>query len=46
MTGHPVADFVLGLPRTVIPPTDQIQGDVGAGATASSSTTCGRLHER
>jgi hypothetical protein len=29
MTGHPVADFMLGLPRTVIPPTDQIQGDVG-----------------
>jgi outer membrane receptor protein involved in Fe transport len=29
MTGHPVADFVLGLPRTVINPTDQIQGDVG-----------------
>src|SRR5262249_62212861 len=22
-------DFMLGLPRTVIPPTDQIQGDVG-----------------
>ncbi len=29
MTGHPVADFMLGLPRTVIPPTDQIQGHVG-----------------
>jgi Carboxypeptidase regulatory-like domain/TonB dependent receptor len=29
MTGYPVADFMLGLPRTVIPPTDQIQGDVG-----------------
>jgi hypothetical protein len=29
MTGNPVADFMLGLPRTVIPPTDQIQGDVG-----------------
>jgi len=29
MSGHPVADFMLGLPRTVIPPTDQIQGDVG-----------------
>jgi Carboxypeptidase regulatory-like domain/TonB dependent receptor len=29
MTGHPVADFMLGVPRTVIPPTDQIQGDVG-----------------
>ena len=24
-----MADFMLGLPRTVIPPTDQIQGDVG-----------------
>ena len=24
-----VADFMLGLPRTVIPPTDQIQGHVG-----------------
>jgi hypothetical protein len=29
MSGHPVADFMLGLPRTVIPPTDQVQGDVG-----------------
>jgi hypothetical protein len=29
MTGHPVADFMLGLPRTVINPTDQIQGHVG-----------------
>jgi Carboxypeptidase regulatory-like domain/TonB dependent receptor-like, beta-barrel len=29
MTGNAVADFMLGLPRTVIPPTDQIQGDVG-----------------
>jgi len=29
MTGHPVADFMLGLPRTVIVPTDQIQGHVG-----------------
>ncbi len=29
MTGHPVADFMLGLPRTIIPPTDQIQGHVG-----------------
>jgi outer membrane receptor protein involved in Fe transport len=29
MTGHSVADFMLGLPRTVIPPTDQIQGHVG-----------------
>jgi len=29
MTGNPVADFMIGLPRTVIPPTDQIQGDVG-----------------
>jgi hypothetical protein len=29
MTGHAVADFVLGLARTVIPPTDQIQGHVG-----------------
>ena len=29
MTGNPVADFMLGLPRTVIPPTDQIQGHVG-----------------
>jgi hypothetical protein len=29
MTGHAVADFILGLPRTVIPPTDQIQGHVG-----------------
>jgi hypothetical protein len=29
MTGHAVADFMLGLPRTVIPPTDQIQGHVG-----------------
>ena len=24
-----MADFMLGLPRTVIPPTDQIQGHVG-----------------
>jgi hypothetical protein len=29
MSGHPVADFMLGIPRTVIPPTDQIQGHVG-----------------
>ena len=29
ITGYSVADFMLGLPRTVIPPTDQIQGDVG-----------------
>ena len=29
ISGHPVADFMLGLPRTVIPPTDQIQGHVG-----------------
>ena len=29
MSGHAVADFMLGLPRTVIPPTDQIQGHVG-----------------
>jgi carboxypeptidase family protein/TonB-dependent receptor-like protein len=29
MTGNPVADFMLGLPRSVIPPTDQIQGHVG-----------------
>ncbi len=29
LTGHPVADFMLGLPRTVIPPTDQLQGHVG-----------------
>jgi len=26
MTGHPVADFVLGLPQPFIPPTDQIPG--------------------
>ena len=29
MANYPVADFMLGLPRTVIPPTDQIQGHVG-----------------
>jgi len=29
MSGHAVADFMLGLPRTVIVPTDQIQGHVG-----------------
>ena len=29
MTGHAVADFMLGLARTVIPPSDQIQGHVG-----------------
>jgi len=29
MTGYSVADFMLGLPRTVIPPTDQLQGHVG-----------------
>jgi hypothetical protein len=29
ISGYPVADFMLGLPRTVIPPTDQIQGHVG-----------------
>jgi hypothetical protein len=29
ITGYSMADFMLGLPRTVIPPTDQIQGHVG-----------------
>jgi hypothetical protein len=29
ISGYSMADFMLGLPRTVIPPTDQIQGDVG-----------------
>ena len=29
ITGYPVADFMLGLPRTVITPTDQLQGHVG-----------------
>ena len=29
MSGNAMADFMLGLPRTVIPPTDQIQGHVG-----------------
>jgi hypothetical protein len=29
MTGHPVADFMLGLPRSVLIPADQIQGHVG-----------------
>jgi hypothetical protein len=29
ITGHAVADFMLGVPRSVIPPTDQIQGHVG-----------------
>ena len=29
ITGYSVADFMLGLPRTVIPPTNQIQGHVG-----------------
>jgi len=29
ITGYGMADFILGLPRTVIPPTDQIQGHVG-----------------
>ena len=28
-SGYALADFMLGLPRTVIPPTDQIQGHVG-----------------
>jgi hypothetical protein len=28
-SGYALADFMLGLPRTVIPPTDQIQGYVG-----------------
>jgi hypothetical protein len=28
-TGYAMADFMIGLPRTVIPPTDQIQGHVG-----------------
>lgn len=39
MTGHPVADFMLGLPRTVIPPTDQIQGH------ASSTTRRGPVKD-
>jgi hypothetical protein len=29
ITGYSVADFMLGIPRTVIPATDQIQGHVG-----------------
>ena len=29
MTGYSMADFMLGLPRTVITPTDQLQGHVG-----------------
>jgi hypothetical protein len=29
IAGYAMADFMLGLPRTVIPPTDQIQGHVG-----------------
>ena len=29
VVGYSMADFMLGLPRTVIPPTDQIQGHVG-----------------
>ncbi|HTG99778.1 MAG TPA: carboxypeptidase regulatory-like domain-containing protein, partial [Vicinamibacterales bacterium] len=29
MSGYSVADFMMGIPRTVIPPTDQIQGHVG-----------------
>jgi hypothetical protein len=29
ISGYSVADFMLGLPRTVIPPTDQLQGHVG-----------------
>ncbi|PYQ02647.1 MAG: hypothetical protein DMF83_23135, partial [Acidobacteria bacterium] len=29
ITGYSMADFMLGLPRTVIPATDQIQGHVG-----------------
>ena len=29
ISGYSVADFMLGLPRTVITPTDQLQGHVG-----------------
>jgi hypothetical protein len=29
ISGYSVADFMLGLPRTVINPTDQLQGEVG-----------------
>jgi hypothetical protein len=29
ITGYSMADFMLGLPRSVIPPTDQLQGHVG-----------------
>jgi hypothetical protein len=29
IAGYAMAEFMLGLPRTVIPPTDQIQGHVG-----------------
>jgi hypothetical protein len=29
IAGYSVADFMLGLPRTVLPPTDQLQGHVG-----------------
>jgi hypothetical protein len=28
-SGYAMAEFMLGLPRTVVPPTDQIQGHVG-----------------
>jgi len=28
-TGYAMAEFMLGLPRTIVPPTDQIQGHVG-----------------
>jgi hypothetical protein len=28
-SGYAMAEFMLGLPRTIVPPTDQIQGHVG-----------------
>jgi hypothetical protein len=35
MTGYSVADFMLGLPRNVTTPVNQLQGDVGGWRTGS-----------
>ena len=42
ISGYSVADFMLGLPRTVLTRSIRSRATSAAGATASSSTTSGR----
>ena len=42
MTGYAVSDFLLGVPRSVTTPVDQLQGHVGGWRNGTSSTTRGR----